>query len=297
MLVVLAGASGFLGTALRRHLEQYGHRVRRLVRSEPESGDEVRWDPAAGRLDAAALADADVVVNLGGAPIGRVPWTPSYRRTILDSRLGTTSTVADAVARLARQPAVISASGVNYYGTDRGDETLDEASSSGTGFLAQVCRDWEAATRPAAEAGARVVLLRTALVMHSSGGVLGVAKLPFRLGLGGRLGSGRQYFPSISLADWVRAVTALASSGTASGAYNVTAPTPGTNADFTAAVAKALRRPAVMPVPAVALRTVGGELGRAVAGSLRAVPRRLLDTGFAFDHPTVEAQVEAAFAG
>lgn len=297
MLVVLAGASGFLGTALRSHLVQHGHRVRRLVRSDPPDGDAVRWDPAAGRLDAAALDEADVVVNLGGAPIGRVPWTPSYRRTILESRLSTTGTLAAAVAGQPRPPALVNASGINYYGTDRGNETLDEDASAGTGFLAEVCRRWEEATRPASDAGARVVLLRTALVLHSSGGVLGVAKLPFKLGLGGRLGSGRQYFPSVSLTDWVRAVAELALSATATGAYNLTAPTPATNAEFTAAVAKALHRPAVIPVPGFALRTVGGELGRAMVGSLRAVPRRLLDTGFVFEHPTVEAQVRAAFAG
>ncbi len=179
MLVLLSGASGFLGTALRRRLEDEGHATRRLVRSDPGGPDEFRWDPYADSLPAEALEGVEAVVNLSGAPIAHWPWTASYRKTLLESRTATTGTIARAIADLdGPRPALVNGSGVGYYGKDRGDEELDESSAPGDGFLAGVVLQWEAATRPAAEAGARVVLLRTAIVLDQRGGALKVMKLP-----------------------------------------------------------------------------------------------------------------------
>src|SRR6476619_1034081 len=189
MRIVLAGASGFLGTALAQHLRTAGHDVVRLVRGDATGADERSWDPARGILDADHLAGAGAVFNLGGVSIAHWPWSDGYRDQILQSRLQPTGTIARTIAALDEKPALISSSGVNIYGADRGDEQLDESSELGTGFLADVCRLWEDATLPAAEAGARVVLMRTSPVLHRSGGVLKLAKIPFLVGAGGRLGS------------------------------------------------------------------------------------------------------------
>ncbi|MEP6666921.1 MAG: NAD-dependent epimerase/dehydratase family protein, partial [Nocardioidaceae bacterium] len=170
MQIVIAGASGFLGTALGRHLSGAGHDVVRLVRGEPTGPDQVRWDPANGQLDPGSLANADTVINLGGAPIGHWPWTSGYKQKILDSRRETTGTIASTIAGLDHPPALVNASGINYFGMDRGDEQVDEDSTSGSGFLANVCRQWEAATQPAADAGARVALARTSPVLDGSDG-------------------------------------------------------------------------------------------------------------------------------
>lgn len=297
MRIVLAGGSGFLGTTLARHWRETGHDVVRLVRGDAVEPDQRSWDPANGVLDPEHLASADTVVNLGGAPIEHWPWTESYQQKILQSRLQTTGTIARTIAAIdATGPALVNASGINFYGSDRGDEQVDEDSESGDGFLAEVCRQWEAATQPAADVGVRVAIMRTSLVLHRSGGVLKLIKIPFLAGVGGRLGSGQQFFASISLDDYVAAATRLATDSTLTGPFNLVAPVAATNQDFTEAMGRRLRRPTFLPVPAFALKTAVGELSNEMLGSMRAVPRRLIEADFAFAHPTVDAQVDAAFS-
>lgn len=296
MRIVLSGASGFLGTTLARQLRAAGHDVVRLVRGDAAEPDQRSWDPANGGLDPAHLDGADTILNLGGAPIEHWPWTESYKDTILHSRLQTTGTLARTMAALDSSPALVNASGINYYGSDRGDEQVDEYSAAGDGFLADVCRQWEQATEPASAAGSRVVMMRTSLVLHRSGGVLKLIKIPFLAGVGGRLGSGRQFFPSISLTDYIAAAIRLATDPGLSGPFNLVAPVPATNADFTQALGRRLHRPTVVPVPGFALRTAVGELANEMLGSLNAVPTRLTAAGFEFRHPTIDDQVDAAFS-
>lgn len=294
MHVLVAGASGFLGSALRTHLTHRGHRVTQLVRGDPHGPEQVRWDPYHGVLDLAVVETSDVVVNLAGAPIAHWPWTTSYKETLRTSRVVTTTTIANAIAEVERRPALVNASGVGYYG-DRGDEVLDESSTNGNTFLAGICRDWEAAAEPAAEAGGRVCVVRTSPVLDSRGGALKPMRIAFGLGLGGRFGDGRQWFPSISLSDYLAAVTRVVTDETLSGPFNLVGPVPATNAEFTEALGRRLRRPTVLRVPSVAVRLAGGELSGEVLGSIRATPRRLDDAGFEFAHPTVDDQLRAAF--
>lgn len=294
MHILMAGASGFLGTALRRHLGLAGHTVTQLVRAEPEAPTQIRWDPYSGHLDPNCLDGVDVIVNLAGAPLAHLPWTSSYRQQIIDSRAATTATLSQAVARAEGSVALVNASGINYYGSDRGDEQLDESSSTGSDFIADVCRRWEDATSAASAAGARVAMLRTAVVLDRSGGALKPLLLPFRLGLGGRLGSGRQWFPSISLPDYLRATTTAATDAAMSGPVNVIAPVAATNAEFTAALGRRLHRPTRLSTPGVAIKAVLGEFGSTLVGGVRVAPRRLSEAGFVFSHPTIEAQLDAA---
>jgi uncharacterized protein (TIGR01777 family) len=296
MKVVIAGASGFLGTALSGDLARDGHDVVRLVRRATTQPGELRWDPYAGELDPDALAGADVVVNLAGANIGR-PWTPSYKKVIRESRVRTTATLANAVAAVAaveNPPALLVQSGISAYGEDRGDELLTEEAGLGDGFLAEVVRLWEGAAAPAVEAGARVAYLRTGVVLDADAIAFKLISLPFRLGLGGRLGSGRQYFPVLTLTDWLRAARFVAEHDDLSGPVNLCLPEPATNAEFTRALASALHRPALVRVPGFAIRAATGDFAWEVLGSTRAVPRKLLDAGFDFQHPTVESAVAAA---
>jgi len=294
MHVLVAGASGFLGSALRTHLTHRGHRVTQLVRDDPHEPEQVRWDPYGGVLDLAVVEASDVVVNLAGAPIAHWPWTPSYKERLRTSRVATTTTIATAIAEVDKPPALVNASGVGYYG-DRGDEVLDESSTNGNTFLAGVCRDWEAATAPATEAGARVCVIRTSPVLDSRGGALKPMRIAFGLGLGARFGDGRQWFPTIALADYLAAVTRIVTDETLSGAFNLCGPVPVTNAEFTEALGRRLHRPTKLRVPAVAVRLAGGELSGEVLGSIRVTPRRLDDAGFEFAHPTVDDQLDAAF--
>ncbi len=293
MKIIVAGASGFLGTALRRQLADAGHAVVQLVRSSVESADQIHWDPARGELDPTALDGADTVINLGGAPIAHWPWTDSYKQQILDSRLETTGTIARSIAQLEQQPALVNASGINYYG-DQGDREVDEDSPAGDEFLADVSRRWEDATQPAVDAGSRVVTMRTGVVLARSGGALKTIMIPFRLGLGGKLGDGRQFFPTISLPDYLGVVTRLATDSSMRGPYNVVAPVPSTNEEFTQALGKHLHRPTVIPVPRFAVEAAAGELSTLVFVSVHAVPRRLVEAGFEFKHPTIDEQLAAA---
>jgi uncharacterized protein (TIGR01777 family) len=293
MKYVLAGASGFLGKALARDLVTDGHHVLRLVRRTPASADEIRWDPARGVLDPAALGDPDVLVNLAGANIGR-PWTPTYRNLIRESRVSTTATLAAAAAQLNRPPVVITQSGVGGYGLDCGDRVLTEDSELGEGFLPDVVRLWEGALEPAQSAGSRVAALRTGVVLDRKAPAFQLLSLPFRLGLGGRLGPGTQYFPVISLTDWLRAVRFVAEHDTLRGPVNAILPVPATNNDFTQALATLLHRPALIPVPAFLMKAALGEFAWELLGSKRALPTRLQSNNFTFHHPTTPTAVSAA---
>ena len=291
--LAVTGASGLIGSVLVPALREAGHDVLTLVRREPRAGDEVGWDPAAGAIDASSLEGVDGVVHLAGATIGE-RWTTSRRRLILDSRVQSTRLLAETIASLGRPPAVlVSASGIGYYG-NRGDEELTETSTRGDGFLADVADAWEQSADPACEAGIRVVHLRQGIVLSRRGGAVGKLMLPFRLGLGGRVGSGRQWWSYLSLEDAVSVyLHALASD--LSGPVNAAAPELVTNAEFTKALGRALRRPTVFPLPATAVRLAFGQMGEEMLlGGQRAHPTKLVESGFRFAHPGIDAALAAA---
>ncbi|MER5478020.1 TIGR01777 family oxidoreductase [Streptomyces sp. NPDC002734] len=292
--IAVAGASGLIGGALARSLEADGHRVRRLVRREPRGGDEIRWDPHSGRLDPAALAGCDAVVNLAGAGVGDRRWTEAYKREIRDSRVLGTQALAGAIAAMDTPPEVfVNGSAIGYYG-ETGDRAVDESAPHGRGFLPELTVEWEAATEPARTAGVRTVLARTGLVVARQGGAWGRLFPLFRAGLGGRLGDGRQYWSFVALRDEIDALRHLLLTPGLDGPFNVTAPAPATNREVTAAMAKVLRRPAVFAVPAPVLRTVLGGMSQDVLGSARVLPARLRESGFVFSCPDVESAVRAA---
>jgi uncharacterized protein (TIGR01777 family) len=295
MRIAISGASGLLGSALATALEADGHSVLRLVRREARGREEARWDPAAHRLDPAVLDDVDAVVNLAGAGIGNRRWTAAYKRTLVASRLDSTTTLATAMVAAAPRPRVLlSGSGVNWYG-DTGATEVDESAPHGTGFLAALVREWEAATAAAEAAGVRVVHLRTAPVFARSGGLLGPLRLLFQAGLGGRLGSGEQYMSWISLPDWVAATQFLLTADDIAGPVNLTAPAPVPNAEFTRVLARVLHRPAVLPVPAFAMRlALDGFADEGALISLRITPRVLQEHGYTFRHPDVESALRWA---
>jgi len=292
--VVIAGASGFLGSHLAAAMSERGHQVTQLVRREPAAPDESRWDPYRHEFDQAVIDAADVVVNVAGSKLLGVPYSRKFLRTLHDSRVVTTRVLAEAIARSSARPAFLAPRASAWYG-DHGDEQVTEGSDSrGDAFMTQVARDWEAATEPARSAGARVVHLRTVPVMQRGSLTLDVLVPQFRLGLGARLGSGRQYFPVISLRDWVGAVTFLLDDETAAGPFNLTSPKPPTNAEFTAAFAAALGRRARLVVPAPVLRLVGGKLAPETLGSYRLLPAALEKAGFRFHDEDVRAVLAAA---
>lgn len=295
MRVAITGATGLIGTALRRSLERDGHRVTAVVRREP-GPEEVRWDPDGGTIDAAGLEGHDAVVHLAAENVGERRWTEAQKAKIRDSRVLGTALLAGALSELERKPRVlVSASGVNYYG-DRGDSVVTEASPAGSSFLARVCVDWEAATVPAAEVGIRVAMIRSGVVLAPGGGALGRMIPLFRFGLGGKLGSGRQYWSWISLIDEVRAIRFLIDHQV-HGPVNLCSPKPATNAEFTAALAKVLHRPAIFPVPSFGPSLLlGRELAQELAfSSTRAVPTVLTEAGFTFTHTNLEHALAAMF--
>jgi uncharacterized protein len=292
--IVLAGGSGFLGTAWRDHLAREGHEVLRLVRGEALTASESRWDPHAGKVDPAVIEDADVVACLSGAPLAHWPWTERYKRTFVDSRVATTRTLSEAIAASDRKPALLAQNGIAGYG-DRGDVVLtEEAANDADTFVGGVTRVWQAATEPAESAGARVVVMRSGVVLDRRGGPVKLLRPVFKAGLGGPVGSGDQYFSTISLLDWLRAATYLATTPTASGVYNVSAPNPTTNREFGKRLGALLHRPAVVPVPAFALNTLAGTVSSELLNSARVEPARLLAEGFTFDHPTLDDRLAAA---
>lgn len=288
--VAVTGASGFIGTALVDALRGDGHQVLRLVRGTVDrSAGEVGWDPATGRIDADALAPADAVVHLAGESIdGR--WTARKKRRIRDSRVSGTRLIAEALASLATPPEVlVSNSAVGFYGSDRGGERLDESSAPGTDYLSRVAVEWEAAAEPAASAGIRVVQPRPGMVLDPDGGALARMLPVFRLGAGGRLGSGEQWVSWVTREDVVRAIRFLIDTPTLTGPVNLVAPEPVTNATFTKALGRALRRPTLLAVPEVALHVAFGEMADAtVLASQKAFPERLLEAGFEFRHPRID---------
>lgn len=281
--IAVTGANGLVGAQLAAFLSTGGHDVRRLVRRPGSEPGEFGWDPSAGRLDEKAVADADAVVHLAGESIASGRWTAESKRRVLESRTVGTRFLCEKLARLADPPrTLVSASAIGFFG-DRGDTVLDESSPRGQGFLADVCEQWEAATRPAVEAGIRVVHLRIGVVMTPLGGALAQMLPPFRLGLGGPLGGGNQWMSWISLDDVLGAVLHCLATPSLEGPVHATAPTPATNAQLTRALAAALHRPALLPAPAFALRAALGEMADALLlASTRVVPRKLEDSGYVF---------------
>ena len=295
MRTLITGATGLIGSALAHALRAEGHEVRRLVRSSDglQAGD-AHWDPASGEVDAAALEDLDAVVHLAGENIAAGRWTVSRKERIRRSRVQGTRLLCDGLARLTSPPGVIiCASAVGYYG-NRGDELLDEQSAPGTGFLADVCAEWEAAADRARERGIRVVHQRLGVVLSERGGALTQMLRVFRLGLGGRLGSGVQYLSWITLEDTVGAIRHGLDTDGLEGPVNTTAPGAVTNAAFTAALGRVLGRPAFCHAPAFALRLALGEMAEeALLASARAAPTKLLDSGYKFRHPDLEGALRA----
>ncbi|MGA0186068.1 MAG: TIGR01777 family oxidoreductase [Ilumatobacteraceae bacterium] len=293
MNIVISGASGLIGTALVARLRSKGHTVTTLVRREARQG-EISWDPARGVLDAAALEGTDAVIHLSGAGIGDKRWTPSYKREILESRTATTSLLARTISSLTHKPSVfLSGSAIGIYGP-RNDEQLDESSSHGNGFLVDVCQQWEAAAKPAVDAGVRTVLLRTGIVLTPKGGALKKLLLAFRIGAGGRFGNGKQWQSWITLDDEIGAIEHLLTANV-SGPVNLTAPSPVTNAEFTTVLAKVLRRPAILPIPSFGPKILlGGELADALLFTgQRVMPKALLASGYEFAHPTLDIGLRA----
>lgn len=294
---LLAGASGFLGAALRKQLATEGAEVVRLVRREPAARSEFRWDPDAGRADERAFDGVDVVVNLCGVAVAPKPWTSSRRRLILSSRVNAGQTLARMLAARAENgsvPTLIQASGIARYGTAWSREPHTELSTPAKDYLAQVVVSWEATADQAAAAGIRVVHLRTSPVMDRTGGTFRLMQLAWRYGLGATLGDGRQRMPMIALEDYLRVVRWAAADQDASGPYNLTIPEPTTNAEFSDTLAEILRRPRLLGAPAVILRTAVGELAEQLIGDMYVIPKRLLDAGFVFTAPDLESTIRSA---
>ena len=289
-----AGASGFLGSKLRAQLTAGGHQVVQLVRRTPTSADQVQWWPDQGIVDVDTLRAADAVINLSGAGVQDKRWSDEYKKLLRTSRVAPSRTLARAIAELpdGDRPDLLNGSAVGFYG-DRGDEVLTEESPPGEGFLCDVAIAWEAATAAAEDAGARVVRLRTGLPLHRDGGLLKGLLLPFRLGIGGKLAGGRMWMPIISMTDWLRAVTFLLERKDIRGPVNVSGPEPVRNAELTNVLGRVLHRPTIAPVPGFAIRALFGEVAQDLLASGRQRPRVLLDNGFTFVHPDVEAAVRA----
>jgi uncharacterized protein (TIGR01777 family) len=283
MKILMTGATGLVGTALIPMLQGEGHSVVRLVRKRTRNASDILWNPAAGTINIAELENFDAAVHLAGESIASGRWTAARKEKILRSRVDGTHLLSQSLARLQQPPRVlVSASAIGYYG-NRGSETLSEASPPGSGFLSEVCRAWEAATDPAAEKGIRVVNIRTGIVLSTRGGALRKMLLPFRLFVGGKIGSGEQYMSWISLADLCRTFLHAARTASLKGPVNAVAPTPVTNAVFTKALGAALHRPTFAPLPAAAARIALGEMAdELLLASARVVPARLLASGFFF---------------
>ena len=292
--IVVTGSSGLIGSTLVRSLRAEGHEVVRLVRRAPAAADERRWDPTTRTLDPAVLDPADAVVHLAGAGIGDKRWSEDYKQEVLRSRIDGTTTIATAIAQCANPPKVLlSSSAVGWYG-DTGDEAVDESTPSGQGFLADLVRQWEESAAPAQAANVRVVHVRTGVVLSADGGALGKVLPLFKLGLGGRLGSGRQWMSWISIADQIAAMRFLLERSDLAGPVNATAPEPVRNRDYTKALGRAVRRPALAIVPAAALRLALGEFAdEGVLVSQRVVPARLEEAGFLFTYADIDAALSA----
>ena len=280
--IAISGSSGLIGTALVGHLKSEGHTVQRLVRRAPVASDEVQWDPKTGFVDLAPLAGVDAIIHLAGVGVGDRRWTKKYKSEILNSRLLGTTTISKAVAELKPQ-VFISASAIGWYG-ESGNRAVVETDRVGDDFLAAVCREWEGAADLAADV--RTVKIRTGLVLDPTGGALGKMLPLFRLGFGGKLGSGKQWWSWITLHDQIRAIV-FALENPISGPVNVTSPNPVTNQEFTSALARALHRPALFPAPAIALKIALGGFSSEVLGSKKVIPHVLQEAGFTWDYPHI----------
>ena len=285
--IAISGASGLIGTALVGHLRSEGHTVQRLVRRKAQAPDEIQWDPASNSVDIDALTGVDAIIHLAGANVGDHRWTKKYRAEILNSRLLGTTAIAHAVTTVAPK-VFISASAIGYYG-ETGNRAVTEGDRGGDDFLAAVCREWEAAADLASNT--RVVKIRTGLVLEPTGGALGRMLPLFRFGIGGKLGSGKQWWSWITLHDQIRAICHLLESDL-SGPVNLTSPNPVTNQEFTAALARALHRPALLPVPGFALKIALGGFSTEILGSKKVLPQALLDSGFTFDYPHITSALD-----
>jgi uncharacterized protein (TIGR01777 family) len=298
MRVAITGSSGLIGSALTDALQRDGNEVVRLVRRSPRGAAEIAWNPMdpAGGLDPAALDGLDGLVHLSGAPIAGGLWTKARKAELRSSRIQSTKALVAALGKAANPPPVLlSGSAIGWYG-DTGAREVDESAPAGTGFLADLVRDWEAAARPASQAGLRVVNLRSGVVLSRKGGMLGPLVPLFRFGLGARIGPGTQFISWISVTDHVAAVRFLLDHADVEGPVNLTAPVSATNAEFTADMARVLRRPAIARVPAPVLRAALGELSGELLGSKRVVPRRLQEAGFAFRYPGITGALAAELA-
>lgn len=288
--IAIAGSSGLIGSALVSALRAGDHRVLRIVRRAPSNSDELHWNPDTGEFDPSALNGVDAVVNLCGVNVGQSRWSGAFKQSLRDSRITPTEVLSAAIAdasRNARVKVLVNASAVGFYGDTR-DRVVDETAGAGTGFLARLCVDWEAATVQAQAAGTRVVLVRTGLVLGPSGGVLGRLRPLFALGLGARLGTGRQYMPWISLEDEVRALLFAIGHDELSGPVNLTGPAPVTNSEFTTALGRAVNRPTPFLLPGFIARTALGEFAEeGLLSGQRAVPAALERAGFQFHHNTI----------
>jgi uncharacterized protein (TIGR01777 family) len=296
MRIVMAGASGFLGTELTERLRQSGHDIVRLVRRPTERPTEASWDPAQGRLDASVLAGADAVINLAGANVGGKRWTTAYKRELRSSRINTTDTLARTISKLPagdRPGVLLQSSAVGWYG-DTGDQAVTEEAPAGNTFLADLCRVWEAAARPAEDAGTRVVLMRTAPTIDAKGSILKPLLLPFKLGAGAKIGGGRQWMTWIAQADWLAAAEFVLDRDDLAGPVNMVSPMPVTNAEFTRDLARAVRRPALLSVPGPVLDVVLGELAGETQRSQRVLPGVLSGAGFAWAYPDMESAIAVA---
>jgi len=295
--VAISGANGFIGSALSASLRADGHRVLRLTRGGLTAGDAIGWDPDAGRIDAPALEGLDAVVHLAGAGIGDRRWTSEQKRIIRDSRVRGTAVLAGAVASRERKPAVfVSGSAIGYYG-NRGDEVLTEQSAPGADFLSQVCVAWEAETQPATDAGVRTVMTRTGIVLDTRRGALARMLLPFKLGIGGRQGSGKQWMSWITLTDHIGAIRHAIEHASMRGPANLVAPNPVTNSDFARTLGHALHRPTIVPTPLLPLKLrYGSELVESLLlASQRVTPTQLIATGYAFTGPSLDVAFHAMF--
>jgi uncharacterized protein (TIGR01777 family) len=298
MRILISGASGLVGGALARALRADGHAVARLVRRGGAAADgDVRWDPQTATIDTAAMEGVDAVVHLSGASIAGGRWTPARKAALRSSRVDSTRVLVDAIAQMRKKARVlVCASATGYYG-DRGDEVLTEASEPGADFLALLARDWEAEAARASAAGIRTVMLRFGVILDAKGGALPKMQLPFRLGVGGRIGSGRQWLPWIALEDAAGVARAAIADERFEGPVNATAPAPVTNSEFTRIVARVLRRPAIFRVPEFVLRAMLGEMAQPLLlASTRAVPEKLMKMGYAFRFPELEPALREILA-
>lgn len=292
--ILITGSSGLIGAEILKYLAEEGYKVSLLKRSKVLKANEFFWDPSRGEIDEFALQGIDVVVHLAGEPIAQ-RWSSAAKNRIINSRVNGTRLLAETIARSQNLPSLICASGTNYYG-DQPEGVVDEDSPSGVGFLAEVCRQWESAANPAIEAGARVVFMRTGIVLSDHGGALAKMLPFFKAGLGGRIGDGKQLMSWISLSDLVKAYIFALEDGAVSGALNAVAPEPITNTSFTQILGNALGRPTIFPIPKILLKALYGEMGEETAlADLGVEPARLKDLGFEWAHSDLRAALRAIF--